>query len=426
MSVRKYGLFRWQRNYTVSRTGTKEGVMTESQAPETEAEVLRRGAKLLAERVPGGWTTSLAPGPDGSVDALIEVRDVEGDSATLVVEARRVVEGRDVGPLEEQLHALTQRVQGGQGLVAARYLSPPVREKLTAAGLSYVDATGNMRVEFQKPGLFLSDRGADRDPWRGPGRPRGTLKGEPATKIVRALTDFSGSWTVRQLVDVSMASTGATYRVVDFLEREGMATRDEEGRVDVADWSQVLRRWSDEYGFVRTNQVTRWIAPRGLPGLLGQIGSTGSGAGDGTGYGGGSASGAGRGDGSGGGAGDGSGGGSGGGSGPSPGRYAVTGSIAAAQWAAYAPARLAMIYVADNQEAAAGWGLRPAEAGANVVLAEPKFEVVFERSMTNSDGITIAAPSQVVVDLMTGPGRNPSEAEELLEWMRRNEQSWRA
>ena len=59
------------------------------------------------------------------------------------------------------------------------------------------------------------------------------------------------------------------------------------------------------------------------------------------------------------------------------------------------------------------------------MLAQPEYEVVFERSVPNADGVTIAAPSQVVVDLMTGPGRNPSEAEELLEWMKRNEQSWR-
>ncbi len=84
-----------------------------------------------------------------------------------------------------------------------------------------------------------------------------------------------------------------------------------------------------------------------------------------------------------------------------------------------------MIYVADAATAADSWGLRPADAGANVILAEPQYEVVFERSLKNVEGAIVAAPTQVVVDLMTGPGRNPSEAEELLEWMKRNEQSWR-
>lgn len=358
--------------------------MVESEAPETEAEVMRRGVAMLAERLPAGWTAQLMAEADQPVDARVEIRDEAGSSTTLIVEAKRIVEGRDVGPLREQLDAYAQQ-SGGQGLIIARYLSQPVRAKLTEADLSYIDATGNMRVEVKRPGLFLSDRGADRDPWRGPGRPRGTLKGEPAAKLVRAIADFPGSWTIRDLVEVSKASTGATYRVVEFLEREGLATRDDNGRVNVPDWAQMLRRWSDDYGFVRSNQVSRWIAPRGLPALRERLGSTGDQV-----------------------------------------RYAATGTIAAAEWAAYAPARLAMIYVADPQAAAQIWDLRPADAGANVMLALPAYDVVFERLLNTTDEVTIAAPTQVVVDLMSGPGRNPSEAEELLDWMKRNEQSWRS
>ena len=357
--------------------------MAESEAPESEAEVMRRGAAMLADRLPKGWSSSLTP-ENGSIDALLEIRDEAGTSATLIVEAKRIVEGRDIASLKTQLDAYRQQFSPAQGLVVARYLSPPVRVKLAEAGLSYIDATGNMRVELSRPGLFLSDRGADNDPWRGPGRPRGTLKGEPAAKIVRAVADFAGPWTIRELVDVSRASTGATYRVVEFLEREGMATRDGDGRIDVADWAQLLRRWSDDYGFVRSNQVTRWIAPRGLPALIDRVASSSATV-----------------------------------------RYGMSGTIAAAEWAAYAPARLATIYVADASLAAQEWDLRPADAGANVILAQPQYEVVFERSSLNTNGVTVVAPSQVVVDLMTGPGRNPSEAEELLEWMKRNEQSWR-
>jgi hypothetical protein len=339
---------------------------------------------MFVERLPSGWTAQLVTESAPPIDARVEIRDEAGISATLIVEAKRIVEGRDVGLLREQLETYAQQLGGGQGLVIARYLSPPVRAKLTEAGLSYIDATGNLRVEIKKPGLFLSDRGADRDPWRGPGRPRGTLKGEPAAKIVRAIADFSGPWTIRELVDVSKASTGATYRVVEFLEREGMAIRDDDGRVTIPDWAQVLRRWSDDYSFVRTNQVTRWIAPRGLPTFVDGLGASDPRI-----------------------------------------RYAVSGTFAAAEWAAYAPARLAMIYVADAPAATEAWDLRPADSGANVMLAEPQYEVVFERPLTTVNGVTVAAPSQVVVDLMTGPGRNPSEAEELLEWMKRNEQSWR-
>lgn len=359
--------------------------MMESEAPETEAEVMRRGAAMLAERLPTGWSTRVTPvGNDQAFDGLIDVVAADGRSATLIVESKRILEGRDVGPLREQLESLVRRVPNGQAILMARYLSPPVRIKLAEAGLSYIDATGNMRVEVQSPGLFLSDRGADHDPWRGPGRPRGTLKGEPAAKIVRAVADLASPWTIRELVDVAKTSIGATYRVVEFLEREGLAIRDESGLISVSDWAKVLRRWSDDYGFVRDNRINRWIAPRGLPELTKRIGST-----------------------------------------DAPTRYAVTGTVAAAEWAAYAPARMAMVYVENADEAARAWDLRPADAGANVLLAEPKYDVVFERAPQNSEGVIVAAPTQVVVDLMTGPGRNPSEAEELLEWMRRNEKSWR-
>lgn len=358
--------------------------MVEREAPGSEAEVLRRVVAMIADRLPEGWTTQLVSGPGGPIDALLKIRADSGSQATLIVEAKRVVEGRDVPSMRARIDSLAQRIPDAQGLIAARYLSAPVRAKLADAGLTYVDATGNMRVEVSRPGLFLADRGADRDPWRGPGRPRGTLKGEPSAKIVRTIADFTGAWTMRELAEVSKASIGATYRVIEFLEREGMASRDADGRVTVSDWSQVLRRWSDDYGFVATNQVTRWIAPRGLPALLDRLGSTDASA-----------------------------------------RYAVSGSIAAAEWAAYAPARLAMIYTDDAPGAARDWDLRTAEAGANVILAQPAFDVVFERSLTNVDGVVVAAPTQVVVDLMTGPGRNPNEAEELLDWMKRNEKSWR-
>lgn len=358
--------------------------MVDPEAPESEAEVLRRAIAMIADRLPKGWTAQLVPDPGPPIDALLEIRDESGSRATLIIEAKRVAEGRDVPSMRTRIDSLAQRVPDAQGLVAARYLSAPVRAKLTEAGLSYVDATGNMRVEISRPGLFLADRGADRDPWRGPGRPRGTLKGEPAAKIVRAIADFTGAWTMRELAKVSKASVGATYRVVDLLEREGIASRDADGRVTVSDWVQVLRRWSDDYGFVRNNQVTRWIAPRGLPALLDRIASTDAST-----------------------------------------RYAVSGSIAAAEWAAYAPARLAMIYADDASGAAREWDLRPVEAGANVILAQPAYGVVFERSLTDVEGVVIAAPTQVVVDMMTGPGRNPNEAEGLLEWMKRNEQSWR-
>ena len=103
--------------------------------------------------------------------------------------------------------------------------------------------------------------------------------------------------------------------------------------------------------------------------------------------------------------------------------YVLTGSLAA-ELVAYAPARLAMLYVDDPAHAEQALALRDTERGANVVLAAASDDYVFDRSAT-VDGLRVAAASQVAVDLLSGPGRNPSEATALLDWMEANEPAWR-
>jgi hypothetical protein len=358
--------------------------MEASPQPRTATEVLAAGMAVIDHRLPTGWNIqSLSHrAHDAGFDALWRVTAPDGTSAVLIVESKQVVERRDTATLLHQLDAYVAEIPGSRGVVVSRYLSPPVRKRLSDAGLSYIDATGNIKLSVPQPALYIADRGADRDPWRGPGRPRGTLKGAPAAKVVRTLLDYGKSWAIRELVDVAGVSTGSVYRVIEFLETENLTTRSSSAAVIVPDWVALLRRWSEDYGFVRNSHVTRWIAPRGLSNLAQR--ASGSSV-----------------------------------------QYAVTGSLAAANWAPYAPARSAMIYTADAGQAAQRWDLRPADAGTNVMLAEPETDVVFTRTLADTSGLTIAAPSQVAVDLMTGPGRSPSEAEELIEWMTRNESSWR-
>jgi hypothetical protein len=253
---------------------------------------------------------------------------------------------------------------------------------LIEEGMSFIDATSNMLVQSSRPTLFVRDRGADTDPWRGPGRPRGTLAGEPAARVVRTLVEIRGPWSARDLVKASGASTGATYRVLEFLQEEGLVDKTAEGYA-VKDWPNLLRRWSRDYGFLSTNRTFTYIEPRGVDALLRKAADS------------------------------------------QYAPYAVTGSTAAAQWAPYAPARAALIYVDNAGQAADEWDLRLTDRGPNVILAEPKYDVVFSGTSINDQGNVIVAPAQAAVDLLTGPGRNPSEGEELISWMELNEPVWR-
>jgi hypothetical protein len=56
-------------------------------------------------------------------------------------------------------------------------------------------------------------------------------------------------------------------------------------------------------------------------------------------------------------------------------------------------------------------------------MGEPFDPVVFDRP-ERAEGVVYSRVTQVVQDLMTGPGRGPAEAEALLEWMRSKEDLW--
>lgn len=360
------------------------------QPPEREVDVLRQSLRSLADRLPSTWTLAdvtleVSPGDRGArPEAVLELRAPDGTTAVLVVEVKRTIAARDVDAELERLIRTVDLLDlsGAVPTLVARYLPATTRERVTAAGASYLDATGNLQIASERPPLFVAATGAQRDPWRGPGRPRGGLRGAPAARVVRALADYRPPMSVPELVERSGASTGATYRVVDFLEQEALIDRRKPGPITAVRWRAVLERWSKDYGFDRADVVRGFIAPRGVEPTIESLRR------------------------------------------PTGLAYVVTGSVAAQLDAPFAPARLLTAYVADPAEAASRLDLRPTDSGANVVLAANADDFAFDRAR-DVDGLRVAAASQVAVDLMTGPGRNPAEAEALLDWMEENEDAWR-
>ena len=165
------------------------------------------------------------------------------------------------------------------------------------------------------------------------------------------------------------------------IEREAIVTR-VRGAVSTIDWQGAIRRWAADYDQADSNAPTTVLEPRGLPALEDKLRATKF-------------------------------------------EYAATGALAAQRFDPIAPARLAAIYVADAVLAIERLDLRETEAGANVVLLEPLDPVVFDRTVER-DSLRCVAPSQLAVDLLTGPGREPSQGEEMLAWMERNEHVWRS
>jgi hypothetical protein len=159
-------------------------------------------------------------------------------------------------------------------------------------------------------------------------------------------------------------------------------TRAGRGPITNVDWTALLRRWSEEYSPTKSGRAIWFLAPRGLQPVIDALKKLRDG-------------------------------------------YVVSGSWAGNLLAPVAPTRLLLCYADDVLALAKRLDLRQVESGMNVVLAQPFDRVVAERT-SKRDGLTIAAASQVVADLLTSPGRGPNEAEALIEWMRENESAWRA
>lgn len=343
----------------------------------SEAQTLRTIERLVTDALPPGWSLRARREPkDRVADAEWTLRAPDGDAAVFAVEVKRALAGRQIDDVLAQLG----RVQG-RPLVAAPFLSPTLRATLADRGVSYADATGNVRLLADRPGLFVERQGAPKDPWPTDDALR-SLRGRAAGRGVRALIDFRPPYGVRDLAKRASVPLGSLSRTLDLLDREGLVTRGDRGDVIDLDWERAIRRWTQDYDFVKSNRVAYYLEPRSLSAMEAKLSQA-------------------------------------------KWPYAITGASAAQRFAPIAPSRQVALYVEDIDQAAERLRIRAADAGANIVLAEPYDPVVFERTTTR-DRLCVVAATQLAADLLTGPGREPSEGNELLSWMRANEAAWRA
>ena len=341
-----------------------------------EAKLVQEASRALAARLPADWKqriSRLESRTQGRPDAILDVTGPDGTKVRVSVEAKTGLVPRAVADLKTRLDGYSS----SSALVVSPFLSRSTRERLRAENLNFLDLTGNVRLVLARPGLYVETQGADEDPSpkRQPGR---SLRGPKAARIVRALCDFPPPIPISKLaakakVDISYAS-----RLVEWLSREALLERRPRGPAQSVDRAALIRRWAQDYEVLTSNDARGYFDPRGLDNLIRALSE-----------------------------------------GAIRGKYALTGSIAANRIAPIAPPRLAMLYVDNVGSAAAALKIRPTETGANVMLLAPFDNVVFERTWKNG-GLTLVAPSQAAVDLLTSPGRAPSEAEAILEQLAGN------
>ena len=355
-----------------------------------ESDFISQAERLLADSLGRGWLVrrldkpSREPGGPRPA-AILTVAAPDGRTAQQVVEVKQSVFPRDVS---SWLRALKPVSPDSSYLLVSRFLSPRTRSLLEDAGVNYIDMTGNMLVRIERPSVLVLRQGAAKDP-APPEGPARSLRGAKAARVVRALCDYREPVTSRSVAARANVTSGYVSKLIALLERDALVER--EGRGPVQPITRVLcadliRRWSADYRLLESNSARLFLAPQGVPAFLKDLASWSS---------------------------------------RTPGgRFAVTGSFAAAERAPIAPPSLLACYVDAPIAVAERTGLVQATSTGNVYLCEALDPVVFERTWAQGETV-YAALSHVAADCLTGPDRMPAEGDALLEWMRANEESWR-
>lgn len=355
-----------------------------------ETELIRALRDALASAIPSTWSIVSQPEVKRGgqrADAVIQLTGPDRSTATILVEAKRTAEPRDVmGALRQ----LAPYRQGGDEalMLVAPYLSPRARDLLEEAGAGWFDATGNLRVRLDRPALFIDRAGATRNPFSdSDDRRLKSLKGPGAARVVRALLDEQLPLGVRALAELADVGAATSSRVSDLLIRDEVVERDAASQITSVKKQSLVRRWTQDYGLAASNQSVPMLAPRGIDQVLTTLRRYDD-------------------------------------------EYAITAEAATRAYlpkgiAAVAPLSLLTVFVPNAVTASEALSLRPAPRGANVVLVEPFDAVVFRRT-TKRNRLSYAAASQVIADLLTGPGRAPAEATALIETLAKTDEAWSA
>lgn len=330
--------------------------------------IFERIAEALKGLLPPGWELTAQTGKK-LAGAKVQFTSVLGESQSLSVVVKRRIDPRMANQLPDQPDML----------VVAPYLSRFVCDALKKRGINYADQTGNTRVSVRLPGLFILTHGANKDPW--PVQKSISLRGIKAGRIVQAMIGTTLPLGVRKLAIIAGTHPGYVSRLVKKLDEDSYLERTPRGQIAEVDWRRLLAQWAEDAPVAKRSIATTWIAPRGLKHFQEQLTRVDL-------------------------------------------QYVLTGSAAASQIAPVTPTRIISIYVDDPIQAASVLGLRQADAGANIILLQPEDDALYT-SAIDMDGLKRAPLPLLVVDLLTGPGRSPSEAEALMDWMESHEDMWR-
>lgn len=303
---------------------------------------------------------------------------IAGKTVCLLVETRKAAYPRDVRQLLWQFKELRQTYQPGiQPLLVTEALSPGAKELLQAERVGYYDSGGSLFLPT--PGAYVH---IDRPPPKVVEKSMRSMFSGRRAQVLHALLHRHQDWFgVTELAERAGVASSTASDVLselerfDWLESRGQGPGKERHLLQPG---ELLDAWARQLAVARAPALHRYYLP-GLKtnALLERLGETLGAYGL---------------------------------------AYAVSHEAAAQRYAPFlssiSQVRLRMVPGADVDAALAQLDARPVTEGANLALIDAKSggELLFREWV---DGVWLAGPVQVYLDLLRGEGRARDMAEHL-------------
>jgi hypothetical protein len=316
-----------------------------------------------------------------SLEKELEVGDVRIDIAAtlriarqrqrLALEVENNGQPRVARAAAYRLARIQERESDLYGVFTAPYISPQAAEICLKEKIGYLDLAGNCRLTFGQ--VFIEMEGKP-NPFAEK-RDLRSLYSPKAARVLRVLlNDPQKSWRVQALAGEAEVSLGQVSNVKSLLEDREWLTSPKSG-MRLKNPESVLSEWSE-------NCISRKSAPKNYYTLKSidemEVDLAKACEGEGT-------------------------------------AYALTGFSGAARYAPSVRYQRVMAYVSRDVESMAKiLSLKEVTSGANVALFTPIDEGVFYGARP-IDGICIASPVQVYLDLLGVKGRGEEAAKAVLD-----------
>lgn len=309
-------------------------------------------------------------------DLLVDIR-VRNRPLTLLAEYKSSGQPRLAREAALQIKEYLARGLGDYGIFTAPYISPEAAVVCKEAGIGYLDLVGNCLLSFKT--IFIQREGKPNSNLKR--RELRSLYSSKAERILRVLlTQPQTGWKTENLAEAAQVSFGQVSNVKKFLADREWLTGKENG-IRLSNPKTVLDEWTMQYRFGR-NRVVDYYALNEVNECEYQLAEACQ---------------------------------------RQKVRYALTAFSGAARLAPAVRYQRAMAYVdgdLDSLTDSLGW--KQVSSGPNVSLLVPYDEgVFFERRKI--DGITIATPVQIYLDLQSQRGRGQEAAEAIRKVV---EQTW--